>query len=149
MSETWLSLLSDAMHHPRVCSNCFRDRRGATEQDFYRTSGGSNSELRTEWCVRDGTAPPWTPGAVSEHWDRDPLPARGDAMSLRACLSRLFDRLAELADVEPDRDAGLDAALDAKCDPEVTPDAGRWPPDAVYLAVGLRAALDSADVDLS
>jgi len=141
-SEPYYGLLDEILNHPRVCSNCFRDRRGNVEEDFYRTSGGSNSQLRADFCQHDGTAAPWTEEVVSELWDVDPLPARGDR-SLARKLGRMVDRLDELADVEPERDAALDAALELKCDSEW---AGR---DRDCFAVGLEAALDDADVDLS
>lgn len=141
-SEPYYGLLDDVLNDSRICSNCFRLKRGNTVEDFYRTSGGSNSQLRADFCQHDGTAAPWAEEAVSELWDVDPLPARGDR-SLARKLSRLLTRLGELDEVEPNRDAALDAALDLKCDSEW---AGR---DRDCFAVGLEAGLDSADVDLS
>ena len=141
-SEPYRRLFDAICYDARVCSNCFRLRQGNVEADFYRTSGGSNSELRAEFCTHDGTAAPWVDGTVSESWSHDPLPATGDR-SLAEKLKRLFDRIEEFGDVDVDRYEGLDAALDAKSSEEFS---GR---DRECFVRGLEAALDSADVDLS
>jgi len=144
-SEPYYRLFDALCYDVRVCSNCFRLKRGNTTEDFYRTSGGSNSELRAEFCDHDGTAPPWADGTVSETWDYDPLPTYDGDGPFGEVLHRLFDRLEEFTDAEIDRDSGESAALSAKTD-ENGVLAGK---DRECFVRGLEAALDSADVDLS